>query len=279
MPDPVDLHRLRDNLNSDDPTTAALTALLAFHAVRPWQLRAMLLTDLHDGRLHIGEQVIVLAEPAMQRLAGYLDYRARTWPTTINPHLFIHRRSWMHDRPVTPWWLHHQLGMSGQLIRQDRILDEAHATSGDLRMLCELFDLSATGAMRYTATVNSPDRGGTYRGNSDTSEVKTEHMIMRSVRHCNRPPSVITCAVTSHSASARESPPPSLVAAWMVLGMLDIDRVPWWAGQWPVDGHDGPASPITTSPTAVSIWSAQRTRNRALKLRLPTSRHADKIRP
>jgi len=69
----------------------------------------------------------------------------------------------MHDRPVTPWWLHHQLGTSGQLIRQDRILDEAHATSGDLRMICELFGLSATGAMRYIATVNSPDRGGTYR--------------------------------------------------------------------------------------------------------------------
>ncbi|MEU8007479.1 hypothetical protein AB0B66_40505 [Catellatospora sp. NPDC049111] len=163
VPDPVDLRQLRNSLNSDDPTTAALAALLAFHAVRLWQLRAMRLTDLHDGRLHIGEQVIVLAEPVTQRLAAYLDYRTNTWPTTINPHLFIHRRSWMHDRPVTPWWLHHQLGMSGQLIRQDRILDEAHASSGDLRMLCELFGLSATGAMRYIATVNSPDRGGTYR--------------------------------------------------------------------------------------------------------------------
>lgn len=163
VPDPVDLQRLRDNLNSDDPTTAALAALLAFHAVRLWQLRAMRLTDLRDGRLQVGEQIIVLAEPVRQRLNRYLDYRARTWPTTINPHLFIHRRSWMHGRPVTPWWIRHQLGMSGQLIRQDRILDEAHATSGDLRMICELFGLSAAGAMRYIATVNSPDRGGTYR--------------------------------------------------------------------------------------------------------------------
>ena len=163
IPDPVDLQKLRHNLNSDNPTTAALAALLAFHAVRLWQIRAMLLTDLHDGRLHIGDQVIVLADPVRQRLAAYLDYRATTWPTTINPHLFIHRRSWMHDRPVTPWWIRKQLGMSGQLIRQDRILDEAHATSGDLRMICELFGLSAAGAMRYIATVNSPDRGGTYR--------------------------------------------------------------------------------------------------------------------
>lgn len=162
-PEPVDLRQVRDNLNSDNPTTAALAALLAFHAVRLWQIRALQLTDLHDGRLHVGDQIIVLAEPVKQRLGAYLDYRATTWPTTINPHLFIHRRSWMHDRPVTPWWIRQQLGMSGQLIRQDRILDEAHATSGDIRMLCELFGLSAAGAMPYIATVNSPDRGGIWR--------------------------------------------------------------------------------------------------------------------
>jgi hypothetical protein len=162
-PDPVDLQRLRANLNSGNPATAALAALLAFHAVRLWQIRALHLTDLLDGRLHVGDQVIVLAEPVKQRLAAYLDHRATTWPTTINPHLFIHRRSWMHDRPVTPWWIRKQLGMSGQLIRQDRILDEAHATSGDIRILCDLFGLSAAGAMPYIATVNSRDRGGTYR--------------------------------------------------------------------------------------------------------------------
>jgi len=39
--------------------------------------------------------------------------------------------------------------MSGQLIRRDRILDEAHTASGDLGMLCELFGLSTAGAMRY----------------------------------------------------------------------------------------------------------------------------------
>jgi hypothetical protein len=30
-------------------------------------------------------------------------------------------------------------------------------------MLCELFGLSAAGAMRYIETVNSPDCGGVYR--------------------------------------------------------------------------------------------------------------------
>jgi hypothetical protein len=125
IPAPVDLNRLRSNLNSTNPAAAALAALLAFHAVRLWQIRQLLLTDIRDGRLHIGDQTIVLAGPVRERLSAYLDYRNTNWPNTINPHLFIHRRSWMHDRPVTPLWINKQLGMSGQLVRQDRILDEA----------------------------------------------------------------------------------------------------------------------------------------------------------
>jgi hypothetical protein len=54
VPDPVDLQTLRESLNSENPAAAALSALLAFHGVR-----AMLFTDVHDGRLHIGDQVIV----------------------------------------------------------------------------------------------------------------------------------------------------------------------------------------------------------------------------
>jgi hypothetical protein len=37
--------------------------------------------------------------------------------------------------------------MSGQVIRRDRILDEAHATGGDIRALTDLFGLTAAGAM------------------------------------------------------------------------------------------------------------------------------------
>jgi hypothetical protein len=51
-------------------------------------------------------------------------------------------------------WIRNQLGMPGDHIRQDRILDEAHATGGDLRALCDLFGLSVAGAARYTNTVN-----------------------------------------------------------------------------------------------------------------------------
>jgi hypothetical protein len=98
--------------------------------------------------------VILLAEPVRERLAAYLNYRQQTWPTSINPHLFIHQRNWSHDRPVWPHWINQQLGMSGQIIRRDRILDEAHATGGDIRALTDLFGLTAAGATPYVVTVN-----------------------------------------------------------------------------------------------------------------------------
>lgn len=46
--------------------------------------------------------------------------------------------------------------MNAKSIRQDRILDEAHASSGDVRLVCDLFGLSVAGAYRYTTTVDHP---------------------------------------------------------------------------------------------------------------------------
>jgi hypothetical protein len=159
IPAAIDLDALRALLDSDDPARAALAALLAFHAIRVWQLRELKLTDLHDGRLHLGAQTILLADPVRERVSAYLDYRARRWPNTANAHLFINDQSHGRTRPVTPWWIRKRLGMSPQTIRQDRILDEAHATRGDIRRLCDLFGFSTAGAYRYAATVDALDRG------------------------------------------------------------------------------------------------------------------------
>jgi integrase len=155
-PAPVDLSALRAVLDGPDRTAAALAALLAFHGVRIWQLRRARLTDVRDGRLHVGEQVILLAPSVRARLDAYLAERAARWPDTANPHLFVHHRSVGTTGAVTPWWIRKRLGMSGQAIRQDRILDEAHATAGDLRRLCDLFGFSVAGAARYAATVLGP---------------------------------------------------------------------------------------------------------------------------
>lgn len=154
-PASVNLEVVRADLNSSQPATAALAALLAFHAVRVIQLCHLQLTDLHDGRLHLGEQVIPLAPPVRTRLAAWLDYRQATWPHTANPHLFIHVRNAINVRPVSHWWIRHQLSIAGQHIRLARILDEAHATSGDIRRLMDMFGLSVEGASRYATTVSS----------------------------------------------------------------------------------------------------------------------------
>jgi site-specific recombinase XerD len=156
VPAPIDLTALRNALNSDDPTRAALAALLAFHAIRVWQLLQLQVTDVHDGRLYLPDRIVPLAAPVRARVSAYLDYRQKAWPHTANPHLFIHYRNANTTTPATPWWIRRRLGMIAQAIRQDRILDEAHATGGDVRQLCELFGLSIAGAYRYTSTVDHP---------------------------------------------------------------------------------------------------------------------------
>jgi hypothetical protein len=40
---------------------------------------------------------------------------------------------------------------------EDRILDEVRATGGDIRRVCELFDLSVEAATGYAATLESTD--------------------------------------------------------------------------------------------------------------------------
>jgi hypothetical protein len=155
-PPPIDLTVVREALDSEDPVRAALAGLLAFHAIRIRQLRALHLTDVRDGRLYVDDRAIPLAIPVRLRLTAYLDYRQRQWPNTANPHLFIHYRNANTTNPVTPWWISKRLGISPQSIRQDRILDEAHASSGDVRLICDLFGLSVAGAYRYTATVDHP---------------------------------------------------------------------------------------------------------------------------
>ena len=153
IPPAVDLATMRDALNSPRPARAAIAALLGFHAIRIGHLCAIQLTDVRDGRLHIGEQVILLAPPARERLSAYLSYRTATWPASINPHLFIHARSWTSTRPAASAWIAKQLGMSAQHIRLDRILDEAQATSGDVRALCDLFGMSIANAARYATAI------------------------------------------------------------------------------------------------------------------------------
>ena len=158
IPMPLDTALIRAELNNPNPAAALAVALIAFHALTGKQVRELKLTDIIDGRLRLGGRDIPLAAPVRTRLAAWLDHRNTTWPASANPHLLINRRTaprlvpgghsfpWKDNSPLRP-----------QVLREDRILHEIHATGGDVRRLCDLFGLSVEGATRYLATIEHPD--------------------------------------------------------------------------------------------------------------------------
>ncbi|TDB95673.1 hypothetical protein E1266_12330 [Actinomadura sp. 7K534] len=148
---------LRDALESRDPARAAMASLLIFHALRPRQLRQMLLVDLRDGRLHIDDQLILLAPQVGSRLAAYLDYRGQRWPNTANPHFFITVITARNTAEAHRKWVNNTLGFRAQDLRDDRILDEAHASNGDIRRIRDLFGLTVNAAQRYVDALRHPD--------------------------------------------------------------------------------------------------------------------------
>jgi integrase len=160
VPLPADPARLRAALNSPDPPGAALAALIAFHGLRPLEVRDLKLTEVRDGRLHLSDRTLPLAQPVKVSIAAYLDYRHARWPNSINPHLFIHYLSAGSTLPVTRHWINDHLGMSAQAIRQDRIVDEAHATAGDLRRICDFFGVTMATAEHYAGSLNHAELEG-----------------------------------------------------------------------------------------------------------------------
>ena len=156
-PLPVQVNELRDALDPANPVRAALAALLIFHGVRPRDLRNMHLLDVRDGRLHIGGRIIPLALAAAERLTAYLNYRVDRWPRTANPHLFINALTATRTTEVTYVWVNDTLGTPAHRFREDRILDEIHATDGDIRRASDMFGLTIPPLLRYLATLNHPD--------------------------------------------------------------------------------------------------------------------------
>lgn len=157
IPLPLDTQAVREALNSPDPAIAFAVALVAFHALTSKQLSELMLTDIADGRLTLDTRLIPLAGPVLVRLTTWLDHRARTWPGTANPHLFINRRTAPRSTPVSrnfPWT---RLKIKPQALREDRILQEIHATGGNVRRLCDLFGLAVETTTRYASTLDHTD--------------------------------------------------------------------------------------------------------------------------
>jgi hypothetical protein len=159
QPLPVDLEIVRAALHATNTAQAALVALAAFHGLGSGPLRRLRLTDVRDGRLHVDGRSIVLADPVRARLAAWLDHRANRWPNTTSPYLFISQRTATLVQPVGERWLRLTIGpgLTPTALREDRILNETHATGGDARRLTDLFGLSIQATTRYTATTDHPD--------------------------------------------------------------------------------------------------------------------------
>lgn len=158
-PVPVDLDALRAALHSKDIQQRTVVALIAFHGLRPRHLQNLLISDLHDGKLHVEGRTITLAEPVRTQLRDYLDHRAITWPDTANQHLLLNRRTAHRHDPVGHRWLRLAVGtgLTPSSIREDRILSEAHATGGDMKTLITLFGMSHNATRRYIHTVDHSD--------------------------------------------------------------------------------------------------------------------------
>jgi hypothetical protein len=157
VPLPQDTEAIRDALNSPDAAVALAVALVAFHALTGKQLCALNVTDIADTRLTLEGRTIPLASPVLPRLSSWLDYRGRTWPATSNRHLFINRRTAPRLLPVSgafPW---RHTSLRPQALREDRILQEIHASGGDVRRICDLFGLTVTASLRYANTIEHPD--------------------------------------------------------------------------------------------------------------------------
>ena len=129
--------------------------MLAFHWLTNGQTRGILLSDIVDGRLALPDgRVIPLAGAVRVRLTAWLDYRATKWPRTLNPHLFVTQQTAPRLNPPGrsfPWKM---ARMNPQSLRTDRILQEIHATGGDVRRLCD--GIGVESATRYAATLGHP---------------------------------------------------------------------------------------------------------------------------
>jgi hypothetical protein len=149
IPLPLQTRMIRDALDSPDPAVALAVALVAFHALTNQQLRTLQLTDIVDGRLLLDGRSIPLAAPVRARLAAWLEHRQRRWPGTLNPHLIITRKTGPRLTPVAQTFPWTKLPFSSKALREDRILQEIHASGGDVRRICDLFGIRIEAAMRY----------------------------------------------------------------------------------------------------------------------------------
>ncbi|MDQ0947362.1 site-specific recombinase XerC [Streptomyces phaeochromogenes] len=143
-----------------------IMALVAVHALTGESIRELQLADLDlaHGRLTVRRGLrrrSIQLEPFTHQLAAdWLAERHLRWPASTNPHLLTTgRTAFAAAAPpvhVTTILRIFPQGVNLDMLRQDRILDEAHASTDPLHLM-RLFGISEVTAMRYI-TAAHPER-------------------------------------------------------------------------------------------------------------------------
>lgn len=162
IPLPLHTEHIRAALDSADPVQALLSALIAFHGLTAHQLQHPPPHSYPRRPPRRRQPLGPARRPCARRLAAYLDHRRRQWPTTANPYLLVHFRTATTGAPVGCRWINLRLGphLTTRSLRDDRLLDEALATDGDVKRLAALFAISPRTAQRYTQHLTSPSLQG-----------------------------------------------------------------------------------------------------------------------
>ncbi|MCC3652614.1 hypothetical protein LIX60_14290 [Streptomyces sp. S07_1.15] len=169
LPAPLPSDRLRGLLDKVPETRGRLIlALVAIHALTPANLRRLQLRGLDraSGQLRVirpgrSDHIVFLDELTLGLATDWVIERSRLWPRTTNPHLLISRVTAASDGnpEITKYPLQatfRRVGISASALRQDRILDEAHATADPVHLM-RLFGLAETTAVNYVATAHPAD--------------------------------------------------------------------------------------------------------------------------
>ncbi len=159
QPLPLDIDLVAARLKSENPATAVVVALIAFHGLRVQQLQRLRLTDIRDGKLDVDGRTIPLADPVRVRLTAYLTHRNRRWPESLSSYLFINSRTSRRDESAGRRWFRLTIGpgVTARQLREDRILNEVDATAGDIRAIADLFGLSINASTRYVPRLEHSD--------------------------------------------------------------------------------------------------------------------------
>lgn len=136
------------------PERAVLVGLAVGQALRPAQMRRLLLDDVNLGErvLLVDGQPWPLHDLTLGALTSYLDHRRARWPSTQNPHLLISQQTAVEMGEVSSTWhkIHMKsLGITLTELRHDRLLDELTAHGPDPLHFQAVFGCSKETALKY----------------------------------------------------------------------------------------------------------------------------------